>query len=146
MGQTACRKAEYVAKKAEVCLQIEELYHQYNGTPGYRSRMVYLEHKGYPYSPATIHRYMNQELGLRSIGRPKRPEYERGKPHKVFENKLHQDFAAQEKNQKWCTDFAYLFLENHEVRYNCSILDLYDRSIVAILTDVRLPVSLPSAP
>lgn len=67
------------------------------------------QRKGYQYSPATIHRYMNQELGLHSIVRPKRPGYERGKPHKVFENKLHQNFTAQEKNQKWCTDFTYLF-------------------------------------
>lgn len=29
-------------------------------------------------------------------------------------------------NQKWCTDFTYLFLANHEVRYNCTILDLYE--------------------
>ncbi len=103
------RKAEHFVQKAEVCSQIEALYHQYNGTPGYRSITVYLERKGYQYSPATIHRYMNQELGLHSIVRPKRPGYERGKPHKVFENKLHQNFTAQEKNQKWCTDFTYLF-------------------------------------
>lgn len=37
----------------------------------------------------------------------------------------------------------YLFvLENHEVRYNCSILDLYDRSIVASLTDCKMTSEL----
>ena len=49
---------------------------------------VYLERKGYFYSPTTVHKYMNTELGLRSIVRPKKPGYEHGKPHKVFENKL----------------------------------------------------------
>ena len=75
---------------------------------------------------------MNTELGLRSIVRPKKPGYEHGKPHKVFENKLKQDFTADEINRKWCTDFTYLFLANHDVRYNCTIIDLHDRSVIAI--------------
>lgn len=33
----------------------------------------------------------------------------------------------------WCTDFTYLNLSNGSKRYNCSILDLSDRSIVATL-------------
>ncbi len=78
---------------------------------------------------------MNTELGLRSVVRPKKPDYEHGKLHKVFENKLKQDFTAAAVNQKWCTDFTYLFLADHEVRYNCTIIDLYDRSVVASITD-----------
>ena len=81
-------------------------------------------------------------MGLRSIVRPKRPEYERGKPHRVFENRLKQDFRADHPNQKWCTDFTYLFLKNHEVRYNCSIIDLYDRSVVASVTDRHITSDL----
>lgn len=46
-----------------------------------------------------------------------------------------QDFTAEKPNQKWCTDFTYLFLKNHEVRYNCTILDLYDRSVIASIMD-----------
>lgn len=75
---------------------------------------VYLARRGYDYSPTIIHKYMNTELSLRSIVRPKKPSYERGKPHKVFENKLKQDFTANKVNQKWCTDVTYLFLANHE--------------------------------
>lgn len=37
-------------------------------------------------------------------------------------------------NQKWCTDFTYLFLMNHEVRYNYSSIDLYNRSVIASIT------------
>ena len=96
---------------------------------------VYLARKGFHYGPATIHKYMNKEMGLHAIVRPKKPEYMHGKPHKVFDNKLAQNFTADHMKQKWCTDFAYLFLKNGEVRYNCSILDLYDRSIVASITD-----------
>ena len=31
----------------------------------------------------------------------------------------------------WCTDFTYMTLTNGTMRYNCSIIDLYDRSVVA---------------
>lgn len=96
---------------------------------------VYLAHRGYDYSPTTIHKYMNAELGLRSIVRPKKPDYAHTKPHKAFENKIKQDFTADTVNQKWRTDFTYLFLDNHEVRYNCTIIDLHDRSVVASITD-----------
>ncbi len=85
---------------------------------------------------------MNTELGLRSVVRPKKPNYKNGKPHKVFENKLKQDFRADKVNQKWCTDFTYLFLTGGEVRYNCTIIDLHDRSVVASITDCRITSDL----
>lgn len=43
-------------------------------------------------------------------------------------------------NQKWCTDFTYLFLKNGDVRYNCTIIDLYDRSVVASITDRQITI------
>ena len=104
--------------------------------------MVYLARRGYHYSSATIHKYMNTQMRLFSVVRPKKPSYEHGKPHQVFENKLHQDFTAEKPNQKWCTDFTYLFLKNHEVRYNCTILDLYDRSVIASITDRNITSDL----
>lgn len=136
------RKADYYAHKSEVLAQIEEIYHEHNGVDGYRTMTVYLARKGYHYSSTTIHKYMNTELGLHSIVRPKKPGYERGKPHKVFENKLKQDFSAERINQKWCTDFTYLYLKNHDVRYNCTIIDLYDRSVIASVTDRRITSDL----
>ncbi len=32
-------------------------------------------------------------------------------------------------------DFTYLFLKNGNVRYNCTIIDLCDRSVVSSITD-----------
>ena len=55
---------------------------------------VYLERKGYSYSAVTVHKYMNTELDLRSIVRPKKPGYEHGKPHKVFDNQLNCFLAS----------------------------------------------------
>ena len=122
--------------------QIRDIYHRHNGVDGYRSMTVYLARRGYDYSPATIHKYMNTQLGLRSVVRPKKQGYKHEKPHKVFENKLKQDFTADKVNQKWCTDFTYLFLANHEVRYNCTIIDLHDRSVVASITDRHITSDL----
>ena len=76
------------------------------------------------------------------VVRPKKPGYEHGKPHKVFDNKLKQNFTADEINRKWCTDFTYLFLANHEVRYNCTIIDLHDRSVIANITDRNITSDL----
>ena len=103
---------------------------------------AYLERRGYCYSRTTVHKYMNKELGLRSIVRPRKPDTKPGKPHKVFENKLKQNFTAEKINQKWCTDFTYLFLKNGDVRYNCTIIDLHDRSVVASITDRRITSEL----
>lgn len=47
-------------------------------------------------------------------------------------------FSANEINQKWCTDFTKLFFIDDSKRYNCSILVLYDRSIVASITDKNI--------
>jgi transposase InsO family protein len=81
---------------------------------------------------------MNKDLALYSIVRRKKPSYLRGKKHKVHDNLLKQDFTATKPNEKWCTDFTYLFLADGRKRYNCSIIDLYDRSIVASLNGKRI--------
>lgn len=44
----------------------------------------------------------------------------------------------------WCTNFTYMTLTNGTMHYNCSLIDLYDRSIVAsekaLLSKVSLSV------
>lgn len=81
---------------------------------------------------------MNTELQLFSIARKRKPDYEYSTPHKVFDDKLKQNFKAEEINQKWCTDFTYLFLADGSKRYNCSIIDLHDRSLVSSITDKHI--------
>ena len=49
---------------------------------------------------------------------------------------------ADRPNRKWCTDFTYLFLKNGDVRYNCTIIDLHDRSVVASITDRHITSEL----
>ena len=125
------RKSRYLARKKEICNQIERIYHETEGRLGYRSMAVFLARKGIFLSKTTVHKYMNKELVLTSIVRRKKPGYVKGKPHKIFSNLLNQNFCAAKANKIWCTDFTYLFLKDGRKRYNCSIIDLYDRSIVA---------------
>ena len=84
-------------------------------------------------------------MGLRSIVPPP-PTHKTGTkpgmPYKVFEDTLKQDFHADRPNRKWCTDFTYLFLKNGDVRYNCTILDLHGRSMVASITDRHITSGL----
>ena len=136
------RKADYYAQKDAAKALIREIYHAHNGVAGYRTMTVYLARRGCHYSAITVHKYMNTEMRLYSLVRPKKPGYRRGKPHKVFENKLQREFHADHANHKWCTDFTYLFLKNGEARYNCSIVDLYDRSVIASVTDRQITSDL----
>lgn len=92
-------------------------------------------------SKNTIHRYM-KEIGLKSIIIKRKPKYEKGHCHKKFPNIIDRDFSASKPNQKWCTDFTYLHLTNGSKRYNCSILDLHDRSIVATLNGKEITTQL----
>ncbi len=82
-------------------------------------------------SKATVHKYMNQDLKLHCVCRKRKPCYKKGRTHKIFPNMLQQNFQTDKKNRIWCTDFTYLFLTNGSMRFNCTIIDLYDRSVVA---------------
>lgn len=123
------RKADY--SKQMIKDEIASIYRLHNGVDGYRTIHAYLNRRGYTISRLTVHRYMNTELQLFSIAKKRKPDYEYSTLHKVFDNKLKQNFKAEEINQKWCTDFTYLFLADGSKRYNCSIINLHDRSLVA---------------
>ena len=136
------RKSDYYTQKQKVLNEISSIYHDHGGIDGYRSMKVYLERKGFCYSNRTVHKYMNGELGLYSVVRRRKPGYTKGTAHKTFDNLLSQDFTAIDINQKWCTDFTYLFLTDGSKRYNCSVLDLHDRSIVSSITDKNITADL----
>ena len=103
---------------------------------------VYLKRRNINLSALTVHRYMNKEMGLKSIVRRRKPGYTKGHPYKLFRNILEQDFACDEINTKWCTDFTYFNLSDGAKRYNCSIIDLYDKSVLATLNSKRIDAEL----
>lgn len=136
------RKSTYYSTKQAVLSQIEQIYHNHNGVAGYRQMTKYLADEGLKYSLTNIHKYMNKEMKLQSIVRPEKIKYRPEKAYHIFDNKLNRNFVADEANQKWCTDFTYLYLANHDVRYNCTILDLYRRNVVACITERNMTSDL----
>lgn len=96
---------------------------------------------GFVLSKVTVHKYM-KELGLKSIVRRKKPGYRKGPVHKVFPDLFNQDFRGQRPNQIWCADFTYLYLKGGKVRYNCTIIDLYDRSVVVTVNGAHITAEL----
>lgn len=135
-------KADYYTNRAKILDEITNIYHEYDGILGHRAMKVFLSRKGIFLSKTTVHKYMNRSLGLRSICRRKKPPYKKGHPHKVFPNLLLQSFRAEKPNTIWCTDFTYLSLSNGSLRFNCTILDLYDRSVIASITDRHITSDL----
>lgn len=91
-------------------------------------------------SSNTVYKYM-KEMGLKSVTRRKYI-YKKGLPNKLFDNLIKQNFIADYPNQKWCTDFTYLPLTNGKTVYNCSIIDLYDRRVVASVNDMNITSKL----
>ena len=103
---------------------------------------IFLARKGITCSKTTVHKYMNKELGFTSIVKRKKSGCKKGQAHKIFPNLLNQNFTADKANHIWCTDFTYLFLTDGSRRYNCTILDMYDRSVVASLTGKEITSEL----
>lgn len=69
-------------------------------------------------------------LNLCAVIMHSKPGYKTGKKNKIFDNLLKQNFTVDCNNKVWCTDFIYMRQPNGKFRYNCSIIDLYDRSAV----------------
>lgn len=103
--------------------------------------VVFLRRRGISLSRTTVLKYM-RELKIRSVVMPKKPRYHKGDCYKKFDNLLKQDFAASRPNEKWCTDFTYLYLKDGAKRYNCSIIDLYDKSVLATMNSNRIDAEL----
>jgi len=110
--------------------EIRELYHKHAGTLGYRLISDLMERKDILLSYPTTFKYM-QEMGIKATLQKKKLKYTKGHIHKTFDNLLKQNFTTSAPNKVWCTDFTYLELANGKKRYNCSIVDLYDRSVIA---------------
>lgn len=139
----AGRKDAKEKETAKVLEQIKELYHNANGVPGYRAMKSLLSAKGIELSAPTVHKYMNYVLGLQSITRKKK-KYTKPKeePYAVFPDKFQQNFTSDETGKKWCIDFTYIHFGNGKKRYNCSIIDLHNREVVASVNGSRINADL----
>lgn len=126
-------KREYHKRLAHIFELIKYVYYNNNHVIGYRAMRIFIKRYGYEVSNTTMHKYMNKELNLCAVIMHSKPGYKTGKKHKIFDNLLNQNFTVDCKNKVWCTDFTYMRQPNGKFRYNCSIIDLFDRSAVASL-------------
>ena len=125
--------------------RIKYIYYNNNRTVGHRAMRIFLSRYGIHLSKTTIHKYMNKNLNLTAVIMRKRPGYRTCKKHKIFNNLLNQNFSVKEKNKVWCTDFTYMCRHNGRTRYNCTIIDLYDRSVIASVNDEHINTELAIA-
>ena len=126
-------KRKYRERLAHIFELIKYVYYNNNRVIGYRAMRIFIKRYGYELSNTTMHKYMNKELNLCAVIMHSKPGYKTGKKNKIFDNLLNQNFTIDCKNKVWCTDFTYMRQPNGKFRYNCSIIDLYDRSAVASL-------------
>lgn len=137
------RKSAKEKEKASILKVIEQLYHESGGRPGYRMMQQLLKNKGIELSVQTVRKYMNVELGLKSVTRKAKYRYHKGpEAYSVAENLLKQEFTANGRNEKWCIDFTYIYFADRRKRYNCTIIDLYDRRVVASVNGSRINTKL----
>jgi len=139
------RKASYHRKKQEIFHQIKSIYYNNNRILGHRPMKIFLERKGVSLSKTTLHKYMNREMGLHAAIMRKKPSYVREVKEQIFPNLLKQKFQAEAPNLVWCTDFTYIMLANGKMRYNCTIIDLYDRSVISSLNSEHINTELAKA-
>ena len=85
-------------------------------------------HKCYDINRFTVYKLYSVILFLIS---KEKVAYEHSITHKVYKNKLNQNFFKKRANQKKYIDFTYLFLTNSRKLYNYTIIVLHDYSIVA---------------
>ena len=125
------KKTGYYEQRKKACAAIKKIYHDTEGVLGHRNMKIFLSREGFSISKTTIHKYMNKQLGLKSICRRKKPGYKKGYAHRIFPDLVGRNFKTDRINHIWCADFTYLNLSNGVIRYNCTIIDLFDRSVVS---------------
>ncbi len=113
---------------------IKQLYEEQNGILGYRQMTITINRRyKVKYNKKRIRRLM-QMLCLKSVCRKKKYKYIKSTPEVTAENILNRHFYADAPNEKWLTDvteFKYYVGEDINKLYLSSILDIYDRRIVA---------------
>ena len=69
------KRDEREGRKHKIMQKIKEIYHNNDGTPGYRTMQVYLGREKINLSANTMHKYMNCYLKLYSVCRRKKANY-----------------------------------------------------------------------
>ena len=124
-------KSAHELENEELLHRIGYLYAEFNGVYGYRRITDELNAQYHTrYNEKRIRRLIRL-VGLKSVIRRKRPQYQRSTPEVMAENILNRDFTAQNLNEKWATDVTEFKYGNGGKLYLSAILDLKDKGIIS---------------
>ena len=120
---------------ASLKARIRAIYDHHRGRYGYRRITAVLRQAGEMVNHKTIQRLM-QQLGLKSLVRPKRYRAYRGAEGYAAPNTLRRRFQAQRPNQRWVTDITEFKIKDQKL-YLSPVMDLYNGEIIAFQTGPR---------
>lgn len=121
-------------KHASLKKRIRDVYDENKGRYGYRRIALKLQ-RTEVVSEKLVQRLMGK-LSLKSLVRIKKYRSYRGEEGRITLNLLERNFTAQRPNQKWVTDVTE-FKAGSQKLYLSTVMDLYNREIIAYQTDTR---------
>ena len=127
---------------AHLKARIGAIYVRHKGRYGYRRITDELRNAGSEVNHKTVQRLM-QQLGLKSLVRPKKYRSYRGQFNAKVANVLDRQFEAEKPNQKWVTDVTEFNVRGDKL-YLSPVMDLYNGEIVAYATQKRPHLPLVS--
>ena len=119
----------YDKRKSEMRKHIKAVFDESHQRFGANKIAAVLSTQGISTSPKYVRELM-QEMGLQSITRYSKRDYQKGKRLAKKQNVLQRQFKADEPNRVWVSDVT-CFKINDKYLYICVILDLFSRKVVA---------------
>lgn len=130
-------------KERQVKKQIERIFAHHQGRYGYRRITAALGQLGQRINHKKVQRLM-QQLGLKSLVRPKKYRSYRGEVGLAAKNVLERNFTAHKANEKWVTDVTEFNVAGEKL-YLSPVMDLYNGEIIAFETARRPAYELVSS-
>lgn len=119
----------YDKRRAEMKEYIKAAFDESYQRFGANKIAAVLSSQGMPVSPKYV-RDLMQEMGLQSITRYSKRDYQKEKRLAKKQNLLQRQFQADEPNRVWVSDVT-CFKINDKYLYVCAILDLFSRRVIA---------------
>ena len=119
----------YDKRKSEMRKHIKAVFDENRQRFGANKIAAVLSTQGISTSSKYVRELM-QEMGLQSITRYSKRDYQKGKRLAKKQNVLQRQFKADEPNRVWVSDVT-CFKINDKYLYICVILDLFSRKVVA---------------
>ena len=119
----------YEIRREEIKEQIKVAFDESKQRFGSKKIHAVLLEQGVKTSPGYIADLMS-EMGLQSVGRHSKKDYQKRITSKKRQNRLQQQFDVSEPNRVWVSDTTQFKVKDKRY-YICVIIDLFSRKVVA---------------